>query len=101
MPSRAVSDDTMKRAKSFADILGLLREGTGMSDLLDSYELDVRRSVHIGPLSRETIEANDAGHMGEDGFFLFHEDPSGAGVVILGKFPSDEAALLLIDLWQA
>ena len=70
-----------------------------MGDLLDGYELDDRRSVHIGPLSRETIEANDASHLGTDGFFLFHDDPDGAGVVILGKFPSDEAALLLIDLW--
>lgn len=68
-----------------------------MSDLLDGYRLG-EGGLCVGTLSRETIEAEDALHLGEDRFFLYHEDLAGAGIVVLAKFPSDEAALRLIDL---
>ena len=72
-----------------------------MSDLLDGIRLDAERELYIGTLSREAIEENEATHLGFDGYFLFRASdvPGSHDIDILGKFPSYEAAFILIGIF--
>lgn len=107
IPIRAVSDETMKSASSFAEIRGAERraieeEDRAMLDeILASERIGNGRSVHIATLSRETIRNAGAEHLGFGGYFLFEavDEPMSKGISILGKACSLEAAIEIVDLW--
>ena len=103
MPSRAVSEDTMKRARSFAVIRGPaeLRKGTAMDDILATFNLDNYRAIHIATLSAATVDDAGASHLGYDGYFVFEtcDAPGAKGTLVHGKAASLESAFRLIDLW--
>jgi hypothetical protein len=104
IPNLAVSDDTMKRARSFTDTRGisrLRREESAMDEILASAQLGNGRSVHIATLARQTIIDSGAEHLGFSGYFLFESNdlPGEKGISVLGKISSLEAALRLIDIW--
>lgn len=102
IPMRAVSEDTINNAKSFALILGSARGARAMDDILASSDLGDGRSLHVATLSRSTIERAGADHLGFAGYFLFEtcEAPNAKGINVLGKASSLEAAFRLIDLWS-
>jgi hypothetical protein len=106
IPIRAVSEDTINSANSLTDILGLARSrigGLAMDQILASANLGGGRSIHIGTLSRQTIIESGAEHLGLNGYFVFEaaDTPTTKGIVVLGKACSIEAALRLIDIWEA
>ena len=74
-----------------------------MDQVLASASIDAERSIHIATLSRATIEAAGAEHMGFDGYFLFESCDSQAakGIEILAKAASIESALRLIEIWRS
>jgi hypothetical protein len=100
METLAVSDDTIKRARSLVDIRGSARSEGGMEDILGSATLGFGRSVHIASLARETVIDAGAAHLGFDGYFLFEaiDKPGEHGINVLGKAASYEAALRLADV---
>lgn len=102
MPTRAVSDDTMKRAKSLAEIRGLEAEELAMDEILGTVEIGEKRFLHLGTLSPQSLSAHEAENLGFDGYFLFEvsDIPEEKGMSILGKAPSLEAAFRLMDIWQ-
>lgn len=73
-----------------------------MDDILASALTDNGSSIHIATLSRETIEAAGAEHLGYIGYFLFETNdmPDTKGINILGKVSSLEAGFRLIELWS-
>jgi hypothetical protein len=103
IPRRAVSEDTINKAKSFAVILGPAgaRGGTAMDEILASYSLGNGGNLHIATLSRNTIVTSGAEHLGYGGYFVFEtcDLPGSKGLTVLGKASSLEAAFRLIDLW--
>jgi hypothetical protein len=104
IPNLAVSDDTMKRARSFTETRGvsrLCREESTMDEILASAQLGNGRSVHIATLARQTIIDSGAEHLGFFGYFLFEANdlPGEKAISVLGKISSLEAALRLIDIW--
>jgi hypothetical protein len=102
MPTRAVSDEIMKRANSLAEIFG---EGGGvaMDEILGSVEIGEKRFLHLGKLSPHSLAAHDAEDFGFDGYFLFEvsDMPEDKGIKILGKTPTLDTAFRLLDIWQA
>jgi hypothetical protein len=74
-----------------------------MDEILASANLGNGRSIHVAPLSRQTVENAGAHHLGFGGYFVFEASdvPETKGIVILGKALSLEAAFRLIDLWRA
>jgi hypothetical protein len=72
-----------------------------MEDTLATFDMGHGRSVHIAPLSRQTISEAGAEHLGFDGFYLFEVDNSSmsGGIEVLAKTTSLDSALRLIDLW--
>jgi len=104
IPSLAVSEETINKAKSFAVILGLdgARGGVAMEGILASHSLGNGCSLHIATLSRNTIVNAGAAHLGFDGYFVFEtcDGPNAKGINVLGKASSLEAAFRLIDLWS-
>lgn len=106
MPILAVSDDTMKRARSLVEILGACRTGgkaMDMDDILMSAKIGEGRSVHIATLSRQTIVESGAEHLGFSGYFVFEacDLPGNGGIDVLGKAQSFEAAMRLADIIAA
>lgn len=103
MPTRAVSDDTMKRAKSLAEMRGLEVGELAMDEILGSVEIGEKRFLHLGTLSPQSLATHDADHLGCEGYFLFEvsDAPEDKGLSILGKAQSLEAAFRLMDIWQA
>ena len=99
IPSWAVVDETIKRARSFAEILG----GLGMDDFLATKIIGNGRNLHIASLARHTIEDCGAAHMGYEGYFVFEASdlPECKGITIFGKVASYEAALALADIIAA
>lgn len=102
----AVSEDTIKSARSFAEIRGASRTRRGlcaMDDILAAARLTNNRSVYVGTLARETVIESGAEHMGFNGYFLFEtsDGPGQGGITILGKSPSLEAALELVELLES
>ena len=73
-----------------------------MRDLLFCAPTADGREVCIAPISSDTFEANQAYALGDDsGYFVYEIDaerPS-AGIEILAKAASYEAALRLIDIY--
>jgi hypothetical protein len=103
IPSLAVSEETINKAKSFAVILGPagVRGRTAMEEILASYSLGNGCSLHIATLSRNTIVEAGAAHLGFGGYFVFEtSETAGCNEInILGKASSLETAFRLIDLW--
>jgi len=72
-------------------------------DLFVIERLGNSRSLCISTLAKETIIDADVQHLGSDrGFFVYEVDDSQdtAGVNVLAKVASMEAAFRLIDLWK-
>lgn len=62
------------------------------------------RSLCVSTLARQTVDEAEASHLGGDhGVFIYEVDDSQplAGVQILAKAVSIEAAYRLINLWKA
>ena len=73
-----------------------------MDEILASANLGNGRSIHVAPLSRQTIIDAEAQHLGFGGYFLFEVrgDGAGGGIEVLGKVASLEATFRLIDIWE-
>jgi hypothetical protein len=72
-------------------------------DLFVVERLDNCRSLCLSTLACETVTESEASHLGGDrGLFIYEVDDcqGAAGVQILAKAASVEAALRLIDLWR-
>lgn len=60
------------------------------------------REFCVAPVSRDTFEANRAHDLGDDdGYFIYEYDTKNphAGIEILGKAASYEAAVRLMDIY--
>lgn len=72
-----------------------------MDDLNLTVQIDESRSLCIAPLPAQTYkEAKAKGLGGEFGYFIFEVDDScpDAGISVIGKAASADAALRLFDL---
>lgn len=71
-----------------------------MSDILTSVKIGKGKAIHIGSLSRSTLEESQAIHLGFEGYFVFETDENVAsrGIEVLGKTASFDSALRLADL---
>jgi hypothetical protein len=73
-----------------------------MPHSLFSTDLPDGRQVHIAPLSLDTYNDNQAFVLGDDsGYFIYQIDKlnASAGIEILGKALSYDAAMQLIDIF--
>jgi hypothetical protein len=73
-----------------------------MRHFLFSVRLPDGREVCVAPVSTDTFEANKAYALGDDsGYFIyeFDADRPAAGIEILGKAASYEAAIRLVDIF--
>jgi len=102
MPNRAVSDKTMYAARSLAEIPGSehSEDWRAMDDIIVMIPIGNAMSMHVAALARETVTDCRTEHIGYRGNFLFasNEIPGEAGINVLGKVASYDAALQLIDL---
>lgn len=73
-----------------------------MDEILGSFRLDEKRSLHLGVLSPHSLAVLEADELGLDGYFLFETDDNkeSKGIKVLGKAPNLDAALRLLDIWQ-
>ena len=74
-----------------------------LDDLFVVERLGNSRSLCLSTLALQTVTESGATHLGGDrGLFIYELDESreGAGVEILAKATSLEAAFRLIDLWK-
>lgn len=73
-----------------------------MDEILGSFRLDEKRSLHLGVLSPHSLAVLEAEELGLDGYFLFETDDTkeSKGIKVLGKAPNLDAALRLLDIWQ-
>lgn len=72
-----------------------------MDDLYWSAQLSSGKRLCVSPLSRETIQENEIENLGNDlGYFIycFDETKPAAGIEILGKAASEDAAMRLAEL---
>lgn len=71
-------------------------------ELLAIERIDERTSLCVSPLSRKVVDESEIAHLGSDrGFFVYEIDnQSSAGISILAKVASLEAAFRLIDLFR-
>jgi hypothetical protein len=79
-------------------------KGDAMTDFCFSVRLSDKRELCLAPISREAFEANEAHALGDDyGYFIYEFDTEhpAAGIEILGKALSYEAALRLIDIYMS
>ena len=75
-----------------------------MDDMFWSTAVAPSRMLCVSPLSRETILESDINSLGNDtGYFIYEVDEAApaAGILVLGKAASEEAAMHLVDLLQA
>jgi len=103
IPLLAVSDETIKRAKSLTDIRGLrFCKDEVMDEILGSVRLSKKRFLHIGSLSRHSLLAMGIEDMNADGYFLFEcsDEEHDKGISVLGQTPNLEAAFRLIEIWE-
>lgn len=73
-----------------------------MENLSLSAILGDGREICISPISRETFEQSELDALGDDcGYFLYEVDASrpSAGIEVLAKVASYEAALRLVDIF--
>jgi hypothetical protein len=68
-----------------------------MDEILASAEITPTSSLHVATLSRQTLVDAGAAHLGLEGYFLFEVNEP-AGITVLGKAVSFEAAIRLADL---
>lgn len=75
-------------------------EGAAMDDILASARLPTGETLHIATLARKTVIDAGADHLGFEGYFLFEAEdhPGRQGITILGKAPSLDAALRLVEI---
>ena len=73
-----------------------------MDDILASADLGEGRSVHVATLSNEAVTDSGAEHLGFGGYFIFEVcDLAGQkGIEVLGKAPSFDAAMRLIEVFK-
>jgi hypothetical protein len=75
-----------------------------MTDFCFSIRLSDKRELCLAPVSRDAFEANGAHALGDDcGYFIYEFDterPS-AGIEILAKAASYEAAVRLVDIYMS
>jgi hypothetical protein len=71
-------------------------------DLYVVDRLDQYRSLCISTLARTTVADAGAAHMGARGYFIYEidEGPQSAGIQVLAKAASLDAAFRLVDLWR-
>jgi hypothetical protein len=69
-----------------------------MDEILASAEITPNSSLHVATLSRQTLIDAGAAHLGLEGYFLFEVNELPAGITVLGKAVSFEAAIRLADL---
>lgn len=75
-----------------------------MDDLLWCVKISETRSLCVSPLSPATVHENGADNLGSDaGYFIYEVEngPASAGIAILGKAASEEAAARLVDIFLA
>jgi len=73
-----------------------------MKELFFSARLPDGREVCIAPITRDTFEANKAQDLGDErGYFIFEFDAvrPAAGIEILAKAASYDAAMRLVDIY--
>lgn len=73
-----------------------------MENLTLSALIEDGREICLSPISRETFEASELDTLGDDcGYFIYEVDARrpGAGIEILAKVASYEAALRLLDIF--
>jgi hypothetical protein len=105
MPIRAVSEETINKARSLAEMRGSTRVvwgGLAMDEIIASANLSNSKTIHIASLARQTIIDAGAEHMGFEGFFIFEVEDTECRheIDILGKATSLEAAFRMADLWS-
>jgi hypothetical protein len=75
-----------------------------MTDFCFSIRLSDKRELCLAPVSRDAFEANGAHALGDDcGYFIYEFDTEhpAAGIEILGKALSYEAAIRLVDIYMS
>jgi hypothetical protein len=73
-----------------------------MENLSLSALMEDGREICISPISRETFDASELEALGDDcGYFIYEVDGNrlSAGIEILAKVASYEAALRLVDIF--
>ena len=102
MPIRAVSDETIYRARSLAEIRGRLGERAMFDGFLGTVKIDNYRAIHIAELSRQSIIDSGAEHLGFGGYFLFETQDSYShqGIKVLAKVATLDAAFEMLDIWN-
>ena len=73
-----------------------------LDEILGTAKLDAFRSLHIAPLSRETIIGCGADHLGFGGYFLFetNDETGRKGINVLAKVASLDAAFAMLEIWR-
>lgn len=71
-----------------------------MDDILATVGIGNGRSICVASLARETVSDSGAAHLGFEGYFLFETSdiPGEAGINVLGKVASFDAAIRLIEV---
>ena len=73
-----------------------------MDDLMWYVRISETRCLCVSPLSAATVQENDTDNLGgEAGYFIYEADDGAAGISILGKAASEEAAMRLVDIFLA
>lgn len=76
---------------------------SGMRNILFSSQLPDGRELCVSPVSSDAFRANQADTLGDDsGYFIYEYDNNRptAGIEILAKAASADAALRLIDIYE-
>lgn len=74
-----------------------------MDDLTSRRRIGRGRYLYVSTLSAETLQDVGADHLGDRGFFIYEADerPGVGGIDVLAKAASFEAALRLLDVFEA
>jgi len=73
-----------------------------MDDLIWRARITPTRCICVSPLSSLTIQESGTDNLGGDsGYFIYEVDegPQSAGIQVLGKAASEEAAMRLVDIF--
>ena len=74
-----------------------------MEDIFWSEVIGLERRLCVSTLSREAFEDNELENIGNDfGYFIYEIDDRSrsAGILVLAKAASEEAAMRLVDLFR-
>lgn len=71
-----------------------------MSEILTSVRIGKGKAIHVGSLSKSTINEASAQHLGYEGYFVFETDDTALsnGIEILGKTTCYDSAMRIADL---